>query len=114
MDEIEFKLQVIERLSKIEALSKLNSATFEKHIEQDEVIAADVSKKLTNIELILDRNTTSLEVHMKRTNQLEDRTEQMENHVVEIGGVLKFLKGLGWFIGVLVSVLAVLKAIGII
>jgi hypothetical protein len=109
MDEIEFKLQVIERLAKIEEHTKNNSATFQKHVEQDEELAADVTKKLTHIELILDRNTNSLELHMRRTSQLENRTEQIEKHVVEVGGAIKFLKAVVWLAGAVGVVYAAVK-----
>jgi hypothetical protein len=80
MDDTEFKIKVVERLTKIES-----------H---------------------LDRNTASLDEHIRRTNQLEDRVEHIENHVTEVGGAIKLVRGLAWGVSVLVSALALLKAIG--
>jgi hypothetical protein len=113
MNEIEFKLTVIERLSKIEEHTKNNSATFQKHLAQDETIAADVAKKLSSIEVILDRNTASLELHMKRTDllekQLETRVSPIESHVKELRGGIKLIKGVVWVASAISVIVAVIQ-----
>ena len=46
---------------------------------------------LARLELILERNTDSLEQHMKRTEKNEERIELIENKLLKQAGVLTFL-----------------------
>lgn len=46
---------------------------------------------LTKLELILERNTDSLEEHMKRTEKNEQRIELIENKLLTQAGVWSFL-----------------------
>lgn len=59
-----------------------------------------IQEDVTEIKVILARNTTSLEDHMRRTTNLENRVEPLVRHVTMVQGVLK-----------LVSILAMLAAI---
>lgn len=77
-----------------------------------ELIDAQLTK-LHEIDKTLARNTDSLELHIRRTEQLEERTEQIEVHVLEVNGAIKFMKGFVWFLGAVLTCLAVIKAIGV-
>lgn len=71
----------------------------------------DQTKQLHQIDKTLTRNTDSLELHIKRTAQLENRTETIEKRLFEVSGAMKFARAIGWGIGFVLSVLAVYKAV---
>jgi hypothetical protein len=72
----------------------MSSDKFLEHIaNQIERLDSKISKtdeKIGNIEVILARNTTSLEEHIKRTNILEQKLEPVETHVKHVEGIVKF------------------------
>jgi hypothetical protein len=43
---------------------------------------AEIRKDISDIKVILERNTVSLEEHMRRTEIAEERLEKVENHVL--------------------------------
>lgn len=109
MNETEFKLTLVDRLSKIEEHTKLNAVTFKEHLEQDLDIAADVARKLHALDITLSRNTDSLEIHMRRTALLEseiaNRVTPIEKYITEVHGAVKLVKVILW-IAAGVSVIA--------
>lgn len=96
MDNEQFQLNMIERLSKIEVYT----AAFKDHLVQDIEISTDIYDKLNSIDKILERNTDSLEQHMKRTalleSEIESRVTPIEKHITEVNGALKLIKVLVW------------------
>lgn len=70
----------------------------EEHIKRLEAKLDDVIKTnnnqdiiLTKLELILERNTDSLEEHMKRTEKNEERIELIENRLMRQASIGTFL-----------------------
>jgi len=53
-----------------------------------------IQEKISLIERLMERNTVSLEHHIKRTDLLEEKLEPVENHVKLINGIVKILLGL--------------------
>ena len=47
--------------------------------------------KVHNIDKILERNTNSLELHMKRTDLLEKKLKPVEDHVSRVDGAFRLL-----------------------
>ena len=47
--------------------------------------------KIHSIDKTLERNTTSLEYHISRTNALEAKIEPLEKHAAYASGIVKFL-----------------------
>lgn len=83
------------------------------HVKMD-----NVSEKLTSIDITLQRNTDSLELHMKRSDNLEKKLELQEDqfqkdlepikkHINMVTGVIKFL-------GISSTILGILKLFNII
>lgn len=54
----------------------------------------EILERLHRIELIMERNTTSLEEHMRRTEVLEQKMEHVDTHVKMVNGIVKFLLAL--------------------
>ena len=54
-------------------------------------IKDELVSEITDIKVIMAKNTASLEEHIKRTNILEEKIRPIEKHVIMIQGVIKFL-----------------------
>jgi hypothetical protein len=67
-----------------------------------------VIEKIHSIDKTLERNTVSLEEHMRRTNALELKLEPVERHV---SGVSVVLKAFGWCVGIIATLIAISKAV---
>ncbi len=52
------------------------------------------------IKITLARNTTSLEYHIKRTDNLEKKLEPVEQHVDQVRGAFKFIGLLSLVVGI--------------
>ncbi len=52
-----------------------------------------------SIDKTLDRNTASLELHMKRTDLLEKKLEPVEAHVMRISGAFRLLSIVSILVG---------------
>lgn len=79
-------------------MSKYKGCIMEHHFKRiDEKIdqIKDTNNKqdiiLARLELILERNTDSLEEHMKRTEKNEERIELIENRLLKQASVVSFL-----------------------
>ena len=66
-----------------------------------------ITEHIANIDVTLAKQSVSLDVHIKRTNQLEDRQDQLtqcltmiSSHLAEFKGVVKFIKILGVIAGI--------------
>lgn len=80
-----------------------------------------LDSRLDNIAIVLERNTVSLETHIKRTNLLEDYVKTMDEE--EIAPIKRHVmivsygfKGIAWFCGImtaLASGLLLLSELGI-
>lgn len=70
-----------------------------------------VQEDVTEIKIIMARNTASLEEHVRRTNILESKVSHVEEHVVFVQRLSKLIP---WTLGVVVSLLAVLTALKLI
>lgn len=57
-----------------------------------------------NIDKTLDRNTASLELHMKRTDLLEKKLEPVEKHVAAMNGAFKLLGVLSLLVGMFATI----------
>lgn len=66
-----------------------------------------LDENISSIDKTLARNTVSLEEHIKRTNLLEKKLEPVEAHVNKVNGAFIL-------IGILSTVLGILKILGII
>lgn len=54
-----------------------------------------------SIDKTMERNTASLEEHMRRTELLEKKLEPVESHVVMVNGVLKFISLIGMIVAII-------------
>lgn len=70
----------------------------------------EIVERIHSIERIMDRNTVSLEQHMKRTEVAEENLELLRNdvrliekHVIRVDGVFKFIGLLGIISTLIVS-----------
>lgn len=59
----------------------------------------DVREDVTEIKVIMARNTTSLEEHMRRTILLEKQIEPIKSHVAMVNNILKIIGFLALVIG---------------
>jgi hypothetical protein len=66
-----------------------------------------VSDNIEVIKITLERNTMSLEEHMRRTNLLEDQVRPIEKHVQMFNGVLKFCGALAVILGAIEAVVLI-------
>ncbi len=66
-----------------------------------------ISSKMHSIDITLERNTASLEEHVRRTNILETKVEHVDSHVKMMNGALKL-------IGILALVAGLLKTLNLI
>ena len=66
-----------------------------------------ILEKIHSIDKTLERNTASLELHMKRSDALEKKLEPVERHVT-------IIQGLAGLAGILATVLGVLKLLNLI
>lgn len=62
-----------------------------------------ITDKVHDIDKTLERNTSSLEEHMKRTELLEKKLEPVETHVSMMNGALKAAGVVGLILGILVA-----------
>lgn len=70
-------------------------------------ILMEVEKRMGRFELLLERNTDSLEEHIKRTEMLEERVQPLENHIAMWAGAGKTIA----YIGTVLSALGGLTAL---
>lgn len=71
----------------------------------------EILERIHSIERILDRNTVSLETHMKRTELNEENLELLrrdvrviEKHVLRVDGVAKFIAFCGTVAALVVAI----------
>lgn len=96
MDTSEFIAWLGDRLDKIE--SKLDEG-------RDHLASVDVT---------LAKQAADLEYHIKRTNLLEAKTDQIASEVTPIKDHVQRIKGIGWFlsvVGVLIGVAATIRGL---
>jgi septation ring formation regulator EzrA len=89
----------------------------EEKIEKVAEDVTDIKVVLSRLEVLHERNTVSLEEHIKRTNALEDMVIQNEqNFSAELKPIqthISFVKGAMWVIGVLFALVLGLKQLGL-
>lgn len=99
-------------MSKKYTQTGLENAVDKLHTKVDEV-----NDKLTDINTTLNRNTDSLELHMKRSDTLESMLKQQEtSFVAQIEPIKKhvnMVKGALKLIGLVSTLLGILKLLGI-
>jgi Na+/phosphate symporter len=60
------------------------------HIEKLHDKVDDIQKNISEINVTLAKQAVSLEEHIRRTKNLEDRVEPIETHVKGVAGIIKF------------------------
>jgi len=80
-------------------------STEERIIELIEGIREDTNE----MKITLAINTQSLEEHVKRTNILQEKVEQLDKDVTKLRG---FFSILGWIVGVCATALTILDKLG--
>ena len=60
-------------------------------LEKIEIKLDKIVDKVTNIEVIMERNTNHLAEYMRRTELLEAQIEPIKAHVISTQGVIKFI-----------------------
>lgn len=86
-----------------------------------------LAEDMVDIKVILERNTASLEEHMRRSDALETYVKQVDNHVKEnvikdeiepikkhVNQVTWAIRGIFWFCATAASIALALKQLGII
>lgn len=63
-------------------------------------------ENLTEVLVILERNTVNIAEHIRRTNLLEQRVEQVDTHVKNVNGALKLLGVLSTLFGIYAAIKA--------
>lgn len=69
-----------------------------------------ILEKVHSIERILDRNTDSLELHMKRTDLLEKKLKPVEDHVFMVNTGVKLLGAAAAVMGVIATFLKIYQS----
>jgi hypothetical protein len=69
---------------------------------------AEIMAKLAVLEVKLDDNAADLKEHIRRTANLEGRTESIEAHVHQVQGAFKLIAWVGGILTVLATVGGVL------
>lgn len=59
-----------------------------------------ILEKIHNIDKTMDRNTVSLELHIKRTNLLESELKPIKEHVQLMNAIAKVIVFVGVLIGI--------------
>ena len=67
-----------------------------------------ISDDITEIKVIMARNTMSLEEHIKRTNILEEKLEPVEAHVLKVEGATQFVLILAKILGGIVAGMSII------
>lgn len=60
-----------------------------------------IESKVANIDVTLAKQQVSLDYHILRTDMLEEKIKPIETHMTELKGVVKLLKLVGVFVGIL-------------
>jgi hypothetical protein len=63
-----------------------------------------IDSRIDNIDITLARQSEILDIHVKRTNLLEEALKPIENHVAMVNGALKL-------IGILAMIAAIIEAV---
>lgn len=58
-----------------------------------------IEQHLSNIDVTLAKQSVILDIHVKRTNQLEDRVIPVEKYIVQSNAILKFLGFIATLVG---------------
>lgn len=75
-------------------------------------ISEDVSEikdRMSSIDKTLVKQQVILDEHIRRTSNLEERVEPLETHKKHFDGVMRFIGGLSVILGLIASVLKILK-----
>ena len=70
-----------------------------------------VQEHMGQIDVTLAQNTKDIAYHIKRTDALEQRVEQVADEMKPVREHVARLKGIGWFLGVCAAVLGVLATL---
>lgn len=68
-----------------------------------------IVEKLHNIDKTLERNTASLEMHIKRTDLLEAKLKPVEDHVAALNGGLKALGVISLIVGIFAAIFKIIS-----
>lgn len=66
-----------------------------------------IVERIHAIDKTLERNTASLELHIKRTDLLEQKLKPVEDHVAAINGFMKFIGFIGIVAGIVASLVKI-------
>jgi hypothetical protein len=91
------------------ATSDENTKKLEAQLEKLDDKLDKLVEHVGSIDKTLVRNTVTLEVHVKRTNALENRMEPVEVHVTQMRGAVSFLKILALVLAIITGIAKVLK-----
>ena len=109
-----FETKLIHKLTQIEDRVETLALTLAEHLKVTERLDHSVDR----IDHQLEKNTDSLIEHMRRTalleGEIEARVTPVEKHIAEVSAVLKFLKAVVVLLGVVATIVAILKGFGII
>jgi hypothetical protein len=61
-------------------------------------------ENITEILVVLERNTASLDYHIKRTDMLEAKVEHVDKHVKMVNGAMKLIGVLATIVGIYAAV----------
>lgn len=68
-----------------------------------------IQEDVTEIKVTMARNTASLELHMRRSDLLEQKIEPLEKHVNMVNGALKLLSLLGIITAIVAAIYGMIK-----
>ena len=71
----------------------------------------EMDKRLDRIDITLEKNTYSLEIHEKRTTVSEQRLAHIERHVFFVNAVGKVALFLAGFAGFALTIIQIIKSI---
>jgi predicted nuclease with TOPRIM domain len=81
----------------------------DKKLERIEDKIDHIQEKISSIDVTLAKQHESLEIHIKRTNILEQKLEPVENHVVAVNTVLKVIGFSALALGIIEGVLKLIN-----
>jgi len=75
-----------------------------------------LDERLDSMDKVMERNTASLELHMKRSDANEAAIEEVKKAmspvITHVNRVTWMFKGIAWFVGVVGSIIVVLHELG--
>lgn len=68
-----------------------------------------IDQRMNNVDITLAKQSEILDIHVKRTNILEDSLKPVQRHVAMVDGAIKFLGLLGVITAIIEAIVMILR-----